>query len=617
MNQGQPERAHMSVVTQCSALATLYQDAADARQFWSQLLEETRRLAEAEHVVLLERQSGAPWQASLVVRTAATSTPLDASRAMRVADAAVQAGNCQSELIDALLWLAVPMARGARGQSADRDAVMVLARPPLDADATNWLTHWLQLLAQLPQHQHNHGQLHAMGPGQQDAQRLYDIVRLGLRCSESEHFMAAAFALCNELLVRMRASHVMLGWVRHGVVELRAISQIEKFDAKSQASRHMVEAMEEVVDQDVAVTHPGAPSARAVNRAHVEYARAQAVDSLSSVPIRWKGEVLGVLSVERSAQALSEGELWELDLITQVCAQQLLRLEREGRWWGRRAWDALLGFGAMWLEPKHIAWKLLGVGVVAAVAIAALLPWTYRIEAGARLSSKDLLFIPAPFDGYLSRVHVDIGDAVRKGELLVALDPRDLQQEVRMASADVARYRGEAERAQAQQDFAEMQIARALEQQAQAKLTLVQYQLDNAQVHAPMDATVIEGELKKNLGSPVRKGDLLMKLAQNRDIYLELDVDQSDIQDMAVGMQGEVAFVGRPEERFAFSVERIDPVAVSRDGRNVFVARAQVDVQASWRPGMGGTAKLDAGEHSLLWVLTRRTVRYLREVLWL
>ena len=233
------------------------------------------------------------------------------------------------------------------------------------------------------------------------------------------------------------------------------------------------------------------------------------------------------------------------------------------------------------------------------------------------MHSKDLLFIPAPFDGYLSQVHVDIGDVVQPGDLLVALDTRDLAQEVRMASADVTRYQGEAEKAQAQKAFAEMQIARAREQQAQAKLTLVQQQLDSAQVLAPMAGTVVEGELRKNLGSPVRRGDLLLKLAQNRNLYLEVAVDQSDVQEIHPGMTGEVAFVGRPEDRFGFTVTSMEPAAIARDGKNVFLVRAQINAQPGWHPGLGGTAKLDAGEHALLWVLTRRTVRYLRGLFWL
>jgi hypothetical protein len=51
----------------------------------------------------------------------------------------------------------------------------------------------------------------------------------------------------------------------------------------------------------------------------------------------------------------------------------------------------------------------------------------------------------------------------------------------------------------------------------------------------------------------------------------------------------------------------------------VYMARGRVESapQGWWRPGMGGTAKLEAGDRSLIWVLTHRTVRFLRQVFWL
>jgi hypothetical protein len=130
---------------------------------------------------------------------------------------------------------------------------------------------------------------------------------------------------------------------------------------------------------------------------------------------------------------------------------------------------------------------------------------------------------------------------------------------------------------------------------------------------------VVEGELKKNLGAPLRKGDLLLKLAQTDDNYLELEIDQVDVHEVRVGSTGEFALVGRPDQRFVIKVDRIDPASTLREGRNIYLARAKVQeaIPAWWRPGMGGTARIDAGDRPLIWVLTHRTVRFLRELFWL
>ena len=188
-----------------------------------------------------------------------------------------------------------------------------------------------------------------------------------------------------------------------------------------------------------------------------------------------------------------------------------------------------------------------------------------------------------------------------------------------MAEADLVRYRREAEKAQATRQLAEMEISLARLEQSASRLALVRHQLAHAEVTAPHAGVVVEGELKKNLGAPLRKGDLLLKLAQADQTYLELQIDQADVHEVSVGTQGEFALVGRPEQRFPIVITRLDPASVLRDGRNVFLARAEIrhDSPAWWRPGMGGTARLEVGERALIWVLTHRTVRTLREWFWI
>jgi hypothetical protein len=117
----------------------------------------------------------------------------------------------------------------------------------------------------------------------------------------------------------------------------------------------------------------------------------------------------------------------------------------------------------------------------------------------------------------------------------------------------------------------------------------------------------------------VRKGDLLVKLAQTGDTYVELEIDQADIHEIGPGASGEFAFVGRPDLKYPLVVERIDPQATQREGRNIYLVRCTIGAtyEPWWRPGMGGSARIDVGQRSLLWVMTHRTVRFLRQVFWI
>ncbi|MBF0623075.1 MAG: HlyD family efflux transporter periplasmic adaptor subunit, partial [Magnetococcales bacterium] len=129
---------------------------------------------------------------------------------------------------------------------------------------------------------------------------------------------------------------------------------------------------------------------------------------------------------------------------------------------------------------------------------------------------------------------------------------------------------------------------------------------------------IAEGDLKKMLGAPVQTGDVLFKVARLDQLYADLAVDERDIHEINTNQTGEIAFVGRPDHRFAISVARIRPMAEASDQGNQFHVRATIadDPAPWWRPGMSGVAKISAGDRVILWILTHRTVDFLRMALW-
>jgi hypothetical protein len=62
----------------------------------------------------------------------------------------------------------------------------------------------------------------------------------------------------------------------------------------------------------------------------------------------------------------------------------------------------------------------------------------------------------------------------------------------------------------------------------------------------------------------------------------------------------------------------VQPAAVTQKDGNVFLVRLRPDNGAAawWRPGMTGLCKLYANKHTLFWILTHRTVDFLRMKLW-
>lgn len=600
------------------------------QSFWEQFLQTMGQALAARRVLLLVSAAGQPWQALAQWPANAHALEGDAKQVLQLLES-TEPGHPlirTSPELGQVLSLRLP---GAPVASAQVAAVVAWHALTFDMDAES-LKSWAHSVAQVParfamkamanpdtmKHQASSVQDPALS-SEPHAERLYQILQLSIHLSQQTRFLQMAYELCNALAVRFEVDRVSLGWVHSPYVRLTAVSHIEKFDAQSTLTRALEGAMEEAADQAGELVYPSAPGSRQVFRAHQSYALMQGVSSVASVPLREGDQVKAVLTLDKRGGVWTHEEIWELRLIGQAAVRPLVQLQQSDRWWGLRTRDLLKRWWSQALTPRHSAWKLTGVLSALLLSVLVFLPWTFRVDATLTLRSKDLLFMPAPFDGYLQQVHVDVGDKVDAGQILVQLDTRDLLLEESMAQADVMRFSREAEKSQAARQLAEMQINLARQDQSASRLALVQHQLAHAKVTAPHAGVVVEGELKKNLGAPLRKGDLLLKLAHTDDTYLELEIDQADVHEVQVGTRGEIALVGRPDQKFDIVLERIDPASTLREGRSVYLARAQVlsVIPAWWRPGMGGSARLDAGERPLIWVLTYRTVRFLREFFWL
>ena len=638
----QPDPTPLDAVLEAAqSLAALTSLEGTAERFWPLYLQALGQALGARRVILLSSAVGRPWQARGQWPERGADQAQDAAWTLQLL---AQAARVHVERDPQGAWSLVMQPTGLSGSEAQ-----VLALVVLGIEGRQWDLHglraWAGLAAGIPAQFAQHGLLRAslqQPPDRQDAapepapageagdavaasasaqaERLHDILGLAVELGQMPRFMQLVMALCNALAERYGCERVSLGWVDGHYVRLTAVSHVENFDAKSTASRALQAAMEEAIEQDAVLFHPASePGSPWVLHFHRVYAEMVGVAHLTSVPLTRGDAVCAVLSLERQASPLGAAELWELQRLGELLTGTLAQLQRHELWWGTRAWQAALAQARDFFGPRHTAWKLAGVGSLGLLLLLTLLPWPYRVDASLAVRSQDLLFMPAPFDGYLRAAHVKIGDQVEEGTVLVELDTRDLQLEASMAEADQVRYASETEKALAARQLADMQIAFARQQQAEAHLELIRYQLAHAQVRAPYAGVVIEGELRKNLGAPVRKGDLLLKLAQTRETYLELEIDQAYVHDVSVGTRGEFALVGRPEERYEITVSRIDPAAVNRDGKTFYLARAELQGQQrpDWRPGMGGNAKLQAGYSSLLWVLTHRTVRFLREFFWI
>ena len=452
---------------------------------------------------------------------------------------------------------------------------------------------------------------------QQNAE-LLTALDLSLQVDRQRKFLAAAMTVCNELAAQLGCDRASLGWLQENeIIRLRAVSHAEQFERKAQVARALELSMEECLDQETEIHFPGREGGP-ITRDHAAYARETGAGHLLSLPLRVDGQAAGVFLCERQSAPFDEVMIRRLRVALDQVVRRLADFEEREHWVGRRLWRWLKRGAATYPQPRHTGAKLaLALGSAALLfLVGGRLP--YRVSAPFVLRSDQVAFVTAPFDGFVSDVAVRVGDSVPAEGLLARFETRELLLQQASGLANVGRHQQEAEKARAANDLAEMRIAQAEAEQAKAALDQTRYHLEKAEIKAPFAGVVVEGDLRKRIGSPFRQGEVLFQLARLDTLSAELEVAERDAHEILDAKTAVIAFASAPERSFNVLIERVHPSAQSRPAGSVFLVQAQLPraTQSWWRPGMTGQATITVGWRNTLWIFTHRTMDWLRLHLW-
>jgi len=453
---------------------------------------------------------------------------------------------------------------------------------------------------------------------QKDLACFSDVLDILLLLNAENRFLAGAMTLVNETAARYQCARVSLGWRDNGYVRLQSISHMERFERKMDIVASLEAAMEEALDQDEEILWPCFDVNGTVVRDHEAYVKKQQAEHLISLPLRHNDQPLGVLTCEREDHPFSEDDVRSLRILGDQVVCRLAELRQRDRWFGAKLKDGICKQVSGLLGVEHTLAKLVGVLICALLIFSIIVKLPYRVEAAFILRSEDVRQVSAPFDGYIDTVQVKIGQQIEQGDDLLLLDTSDLLLEESAALANQTRFLREVEKARALNTLIEMKIAQARADQARAQLELIQHRLRQAQLRSPITGIIVEGDLEELRGAPVSKGDILFKVARHENLFIELKIHEDDIHELSEGQSGKIAFVSRPQLKYAFKIIQIDPVALPADTGNIFIARGKnLDGPVDWwRPGMSGIAKLDVGSRRIIWMITHRTIDYFQMLIW-
>jgi multidrug efflux pump subunit AcrA (membrane-fusion protein) len=439
---------------------------------------------------------------------------------------------------------------------------------------------------------------------------------------EPRRFHAAAMATCDVAAARLSCERVSIGLLRGRSVRLEAMSHTEKINRKMELVQRLESVMEECLDQDLEVTWPSSADAPTITRAAAEFDRQHGPLALCSVPLRQQGEPIGVLTLERAPErAFQPAEVESLRIAADLTAPRLVELRRRDRWLGARAASEVGGWIGVLLGPEKVWIKVAAILILAAVIFLTFFKGMHRVEAPFSFEATTRQVVPAPFNGYIESVFVEVGDSVEAGETTLAtLDTTDLRLQLADARSRRERSLREAKIARRDGEIAQAQIAEAAAAEAEARIDLLEHQIAQASLLPRIDGVVVTGDLNRMIGAPVEIGSVLFEIAPTDALRADLAVPEDQIADVRVGQEGALATASDPGDRIPFVVERINPVAEVRENRNVFIVRARLleTPEAGWlRPGVEGIAKVDVERRAWGWILTRRFVNWVRMQLWI
>ena len=440
---------------------------------------------------------------------------------------------------------------------------------------------------------------------------------------EQPRLQGMAIAVANDLAARLRCDRVSVGVIRrNGSIRLRAISHSANFKGQGRLVDAIENAMEESLDQRASVAHPPLPSTAHVvsmgHRALTESIRVQGTSVLSVLMVDGKGGLVGAITFERRRnESFDKEELQLAEAIAALLGPIVGLQRRANRLLAGRAIDRVGDGFASLFGPRRPGLKLAVIGVIALALFLVLAKAEHRVTAKSVLEGEVQRAAVAPFEGFIRSAPVRAGDTVKAGDVLAALEDRDLILERLKWRAERDKLVQKQREVRAKHDRTNLVILDSQIRQAEAQLALAEEKLSRARVLAPFDGIVVSGDLSQMLGSPVEKGKTLFELAPLDSYRMIIHVDERDVRYIAMGQSGTVAFAGVPWTPLRMTLSKITPVTVAEEGRNSFRIEARLaELSPQLRPGMEGVAKIETGQRSLVWIWTRPVVEWLRLAAW-
>jgi HlyD family secretion protein len=245
-----------------------------------------------------------------------------------------------------------------------------------------------------------------------------------------------------------------------------------------------------------------------------------------------------------------------------------------------------------------------------------------RVQATGTVEPINPVDIKSKAQGQITKLPVEVGSVVKKGQVIVQIDPRDVKNQYDQAVADdVVSFTSltATRRDQARQDslFAKHVVTASEHDSSRATLTSAQADLVNkraaldlrrqaledATVESPLGGTVVSRPTTQGTiitsATSANGGTTLMTIADLGRVRMRVTIDEVEMANVRVGETASVAVDAFPDHRFDGEVEKIEPQAVVTQGVTFFQALVSIsNKEGLLMPGMNGEVTIRAADLS-------------------
>jgi len=234
--------------------------------------------------------------------------------------------------------------------------------------------------------------------------------------------------------------------------------------------------------------------------------------------------------------------------------------------------------------------------VKVSLAVAELTQQPFLYEAVGTVTARTASTVSSKLMGVIQAVHVREGDLVKKGDLLVTIDQRQVtahlakaQARAEVADKEYKRFQQLLETQSASQQ--EFERAEAQYRQAQAAVAAAMVSTADAQVRAPYDGRVVGKMI--NSGDLASPGTPFLTLEQEGLYCTDLVLPERHIQSVQVGITVKVVVPAMNNREFDGEVGRIVPTADARS--RSFQVKVRMPEGPNYKSGMFARVSIPVG----------------------